>query len=208
MSLLNHATNILTKPKQEWEVIKNEPMTTSQIFTGYVAILALIPTIANFIGLCFIGITVPGFIGISSFTFKYSITEGIIQALVSYVMAFVGVYAAAYIINALAKNFESTPDMNNALKLVAFSYTPVWLAGIFSIYPALGVLGIVGLYGLYLLYSGLEPMMNTPQPKKMVYLIVSIIVLIVVFIVVGIVVNIATPKPSLDSLMNQMQYNF
>jgi hypothetical protein len=208
MSLLNHATNILTKPKMEWEVIKNETVTPVQLFTGYVAILALIPAIASFIGLCFIGITVPGFIGISSFTFKYSIVEGLIQAVTSYVMSFIGVYAGAFIINALATNFESTPDMGKALKLVVFSYTPVWLSGIFAIYPTIAVLGIVGLYGLYLLYIGLEPMMNTPQPKKMVYFIVSILVLIVVYFLIGIVIKLATPQPSLNSLMNQMQYNF
>jgi hypothetical protein len=208
MSLLNHASNILTKPKPEWDVIKNEPISNVQLLTGYVAILALIPAIASFIGLCFIGISVPGFVGISSFTFKYSITEGIIQAVVSYVMSFVGVYAGAFIINALAKNFESTPNMDNALKLVVFSYTPVWLAGIFAIYPPIAFLGIVGLYSLYLLYLGLEPMMNTPQSKKTVYLVVAILVLIVVYFIIGIIVNIATPKPSVNSIMNQMQYNF
>ena len=98
--------------------------------------------------------------------------------------------------------------MNSAVKLVAFAWTPVWLVGIFSIYPPLGILGIVGLYGLYLLYIGLEPMMGTPASKKMVYFIVSILVLIVVYFVIGIIVGIATPKPSLSSYMNQMQYNF
>ncbi|HRS54739.1 MAG TPA: Yip1 family protein [Bacteroidales bacterium] len=204
MSLLNHAVGIITKPKVEWEAIKNEPMTIAQVFTGYVAILALIPAIASFIGLSLVGVSIPGLI---SYTIKYPIVDGIINAVVSYIMAFVGVYVAAFIINALASNFESTPNMENAVKLVAFSYTPVWIVGIFSIYPVLGVLSILGLYGLYLLYLGLEPMMNTPATKKMAYLIVSIVVLIVVFLVVGLVVNLVTPKPSFSSYY-EAPYNF
>lgn len=206
MSLLNHAINIITKPKPEWELIKNEPMTITQVFTGYVAILALIPAIASFIGLSLVGIPVPGFF---TYTIKYPIVSGIINAVASYIMAFVGVYVAAYIINALASNFESTPNMENAVKLVAFSYTPAWIVGIFSIYPPLGVLGILGLYSIYLLYLGLEPMMNTPQSKKTVYLIVSIVILIVVYLVIGLVVTLVTPKPSYSFYYDTpTQYNF
>ncbi|HQJ76311.1 MAG TPA: Yip1 family protein [Candidatus Paceibacterota bacterium] len=204
MSLLNHTVGIITKPKVEWEAIKNEPMTIAQVFTGYVAILALIPAIASFIGLSLVGVSIPGFY---NYTIKYSIVGGLINAAVNYIMAFVGVYVAAFIINALASSFESTPNMENAVKLVAFSYTPVWLVGIFSIYPLLGILGILGLYSIYLLYLGLEPMMNTPATKKMAYLIVSIVVLIVIFIVVGLVVNLVTPKPYYGSYY-EAPYNF
>jgi len=169
MSLLNHITGILLKPKNEWPVIKQESINVNQLFTGYVAILALIPAIASFINLI-------------GHTFKY----GIIYAVVSYIFALVGVYVSAFIINALAPKFESKSNMNNALKLVAFSETPVWIAGIFSIFPPLAVIGsIVSLYALYLLYIGLEPMMETPAHKRTVFFLVTLVVMAVILMVIG-----------------------
>ena len=57
MNLVDRAKNILITPKTEWEVIKNEQTTTSDLFTKYVLILALIPVIATFIGQSLIGIS-------------------------------------------------------------------------------------------------------------------------------------------------------
>jgi hypothetical protein len=203
MNLLNHVIGIIIKPKHEWEVIKGESISTNQLFTGYVAILALIPVIANFIGSCFIGIKLPDFMG-SSFSYKVPIVNGLIYAVVSYVMAFVGVYLSAFIINALAPKFESTQNMNNALKLVAFSYTPVWIAGIAAILPILSFLGIFGLYGLYLLYIGLEPMMETPPVKRTIYFVITLLVLFVVYMVIGVIASLFVFSPTYQSLNSQM----
>ena len=195
MDLLNHVVGILTKPKNEWSVIKEEPINTIQLFKGYIAILALVPAIAYIIGNCIIGIKIP--LGPSSYAYKVPIFYGIIYAIVTYIMAFVGIYLSAFIINALAPNFESTQNMNNALKLITFSYTPVWIASIFSIYTPLYLLGfILSLYGLYILYIGLEPMMGTSAQKRTVYFIVTILVVIIVFAVVGIIVSMSSFTPA------------
>ena len=73
------------------------------------------------------------------------------------------------------------------MKLAVYSMTPVWIAGIFNLIPALGVLSILGsLYGLYLLYLGFStPLMGTPKEKVMGYVVVSIVVVIVLMVVVG-----------------------
>ena len=175
MNLLNRVINIITKPKEEWLVIKDEDISTKQLFVSYVAILALIPAVASFIG---------------NFFTRFPVSYGIGVAIVTYIMTFVGIYLSAFVINLLAPNFESTQNMNNALKLVAFSYTPIWVGGIFNIIPSLSVLGsIFGLYGLYLLYLGIEPMMATPSAKRISYLVVSLLVLFVIYIVIGLIVG-------------------
>jgi hypothetical protein len=206
MSLLGHTINIITKPKAEWEVIKTETMSIKQIFVGYVCILSAIPAIASFLSLSIIGITISNPFG-PSFSFKFSIGAGAITAITSYVLGLVGVYVAAMVVSALAKSFESTPDMGSATKLVAFAYTPSWLAGIFGIYSPISWLSIVGLYSIVLIYFGLGPMMNTPQGKKMGYMIVSAIIVIVIMVVISVIVGIVTPKPSLESLFNQMNFD-
>jgi hypothetical protein len=107
---------------------------------------------------------------------------------VSWVLALVGVYVAALIINKLAPTFESTPNDLQALKLVAYSYTASWVAGIFYVIPALGILaGLAGLYSIYLFYLGLPVMMKTPQAKVIPYMVVSAVVIIVLVFVMAMV---------------------
>ena len=165
MDVFQRAKNIIMTPKTEWLVIAAEEPITAEIFKGYVLPLALIPAIA-----CVIGLGVIGMGMMSSFSW------GIAMGLIQFILAFVGVYISAYIIAFLAPKFGSQQDMGRAVQLVAYSYTPAWVAGILSIVPALGVLGFVGaLYGLYLMYLGLPHMMKTPQDKAVGYLVVSII---------------------------------
>jgi len=90
----------------------------------------------------------------------------------------------------LAPRFGSQQDMGRAVQLVAYSYTPAWVAGILSIVPALGILAFVGgIYGLYLMYLGLPPMMKTPQDKAIGYLVVSIIAVIVTYWIITLILT-------------------
>jgi len=103
------------------------------------------------------------------------------------------VYVFALIIDALAPSFGGEKNFLQAFKVAAFAPTASWLAGIFSILPALSILGILGLYSLYLLYVGLPRLMKTPPEKAMVYTVVVIIAGIVLSVVVGMVAAFALP---------------
>jgi hypothetical protein len=175
MNLVDRAKNIIIKPDDEWAVIANEEPNIQQILLSYVLPLALIPTIAVIIGW--------GVVGTFGFT---SFTYGIAMGLVQLITAFLSVLLAAFVIDALASSFSSQKNMGRAVQLVAYSMTPVWLAGILNIFPAIGWLGgLIGLYGLFLLFKGLTPMMKTQEDKRIGYLIVSIIILIVVYFVIA-----------------------
>lgn len=194
MNLVERAKNILVTPKTEWEVIKNEQTTTADLFTKYAMILALIPVVATFIGQSLIGISLGPF-----GSYKVPVTSGLVYAVVYYILSLAGVYVIAFIIDALAPSFGSTKNMDASLKVSVYSYTAVWIAGIFGIIPILGILGILGLYSLYLMYLGLKIVKDTPQDKLVGYLIVVIIVAIIVYFVIGLVVA-AIALPSFGSL--------
>jgi hypothetical protein len=175
MGLLDRVKSILLSPKTEWEVIAGEKPDPGQIIIGYVLPLALIPAIATIIGM--------GIVGMGPFA---SVSYGIAMGVVSFITSLVGVYITALVVDVLAPTFGSEKDFGRSLQLVAYSWTPAWVAGILSIIPALGVLGtIAGLYGIYLMYLGLPPIKKTPKDKQVVYLIVSFVVLIVVYMVIG-----------------------
>jgi len=175
MNLVERAKNIIVTPKTEWDAVSAEEPNIQQILLGYVLPLALIPTIAVIIGW--------GVIGIFGFT---SFTYGIAMGLVQLINAFLSVIVTGFVIDLLAPSFGSQKNMGRAVQLVAYSMTPVWIAGILNILPSIGWLaGLIGLYGLYLMYLGLTPLMKTPEDKKVGYLIVSIIILLVVYFVVA-----------------------
>lgn len=180
MNLIERAKNILLKPKEEWAVVEQETTPVQQLVISYLFPLALIPALAAFIRW--------GVLGYGSFL-GASVNWGIKYALISLVTTMGGAYLSAFIIDALATNFSSTKDFRKAMQLVAYSYTPMLIAGVFQLIPALSILGIVGLYGLYLLYVGLAPMMKTPPDKVTGYFVVSLVVLIVIYIAIGAILS-------------------
>ncbi|MGE5341858.1 MAG: Yip1 family protein [Candidatus Omnitrophota bacterium] len=182
-AIIKRVTALITNPKAEWEIIKLQPMTTADIFTKYALILAAIPAIAMFIGHTLIGVSF-GF-----GTFRYPIGAGLQYAIFNYIFSLVGVFVAAFIIDALAPSFGSVKDMNRSLKVVVFSYIPLWVAGVLFIIPTLGILvSLIGIYSLYLLYLGIKQLKEPPADKLMGYYIVSLVVMIVLFIGVGFIV--------------------
>ena len=188
MNLRDRVINILKSPRQEWDVIAQETTDTATLYKGYIIPLAAIPVIASFIGMVTIG--VPTIVG----SIRVSPVRGLANAVVSYVFALIGIYVAALVIDWLAPKFQSEKSVIQALKLVAYSMTPAWIAGVLMLIPFLGILAIIGgLYGIYLFYLGMTPMMKTPSDKVIPYMVVSAVVVILVQIVIGVLVNLVTP---------------
>ncbi len=186
MNLVERVKNILLKPKTEWETINAENTTASDLYTKYAMILAAIPAVAGFIGNSVIGMN------LGSFRYQIPIGSGIGWAVLTYLFSLIGVYITAFVIDALAPSFGSAKDMVASLKIVIYSYTAAWIAGIFSLIPALSFLSILGLYSLYLLYLGMRSIKNPPADKMTGYYVVTIIVLIVVYLIIGAVVSALT----------------
>jgi hypothetical protein len=162
MELLKRVKAIVLTPHSEWRVIaqaKREKGHASALLIRYVAILAVIPAMARFIGASLVGGYAP-------------IPSGLVGALVAYLSGFAVVYLLALIIDMLAPRFGGRKNFAGALMLAVYSCTPVWLAGIFLLVPGLSFLFILGLYGVYLLYAGLPVLMLAPPEKVLPYAVV------------------------------------
>ena len=182
MPLITRAKNILLSPKTEWEVIRAETDTPQSLLGKYVIPMALIPAIAFFIGY--------GLIGFDAVIFRVSgIRWGLIMAVNSFIASIITYYICTYVVDMLAPSFSSEKNIGRSAQLVAYSYTAVWVAGIFNILPSLSILGILGLYSIYLFYLGVPVMKKTPQDKTITYMIISAIVIIVVGFVVNMIVT-------------------
>ncbi len=191
MNLIARVKAIMLDPDAEWPVIARETGDVKFLFTRYVAILALIPALAGFIGASIIGVSV------SVGTFRVPLLPGLINLVLGYAFTFVIVYAVALIIDALAPSFRTERNFPAALKLAVYSFTPVWVAGIFLLIPGLRFLTILGLYGFYLMWTGLTPLMGSPRDKSFFYAICAVVAAIVVTIVLAIVQSTmaSIPRP-------------
>jgi hypothetical protein len=181
MDLKTRAVNIIKTPGPEWARIAVERTTVSDLMAGYAAPLAAIPAICSFIGSTVIGVPVP-FVG----TMRVGVVRGLVSAILGWAFSLAAAYIAAIIVQKLAPQFRSRGDLTQAMKLVVFAYTPVWLAGVLNIFPPLSVLAILAaFYSIYLFYLGLPIVMGTPPESVIPYMAVAAIVSIVITIVLG-----------------------
>ncbi|MDQ1769833.1 DUF1282 domain-containing protein [Labilibaculum sp. A4] len=180
--LVDRVKLVLVNPKGAWAKIGSEQIDRKDFLMSYVLPLVLIPTIASFIGY--------GLIGLGSYFKVSSLSWGFHQAILAFVGAFLGVFISAFCIHKLATNFGTQVSLDNAIKLVAYSYTPVWVAGVLTILPSLSIFSLLaGIYSLYILYIGFVPVTNVSEEKKTNYFIVSLILVIAVSVVVSLVLG-------------------
>lgn len=180
-NLQTRVVNILKDPKSEWPVIAAESTDVGRLYLEYIIPLSAIPVVVGFISAMWLG---------SALVATGVTTGGAMWwlgfSIATYVLGLVGIFIDAVVIEWLAPKFKSSGSRVDALKLVAYSMTPVWIAGILQFVPVLGVLAIVaGIYAIYLCYLGLPPVMKTPQDQVVIFMIVSLVVMIVVHVVLG-----------------------
>jgi hypothetical protein len=156
MNLVERVKGILLSPKEEWPKISAETETTQSLYTGYILILAAIGPIALLI---------------------HSLAMGFVGAIVAYIVALGVTYVMALIVDMLAPTFGGEKNFIQSLKLSAYSYTAVWVAGILHLIGALGgILSLIAaIYSLYTFYLGITVMKKCPQEKAVPYTIVVVI---------------------------------
>lgn len=184
--LVDRVKNILLTPKAEWAKIDTEEADVSKLYMGYVLPLAALSAICGVIGMVVFGLGVPGLV-----TVRVPVVEAIISGAIQVACYVGGVFLLGIIANALAPTFGSVPNQGQAHKLMAYSFTASLLAGVFAIFPPLGILGLLGLYSFALLFIGLPIMMKTPDDKRVGYFATLVILGIVTFFVIGAVTGYA-----------------
>ena len=183
MALVQRVQNICLKPKQEWEVIAGETTSTADLLKNYALPLAAIGAVAGFIGLSFVGMSVP-FLG----TYRVPMVTGLVSAAVGLAIQLASVFVLGLIFDALAPKFGGEKNSAQALKVAVYSFTPGWAVSVVRILPSLGILAaLASLYGIYVLYLGLPRLMKSPQEKAVTYTLVVVACGIGIFIVAGLI---------------------
>lgn len=170
--------------------IAAEPTDAAALYKHHLLIPAAIAPIASFIGMSLVGV---GAFGVH---IRVPILSGLVSAIVSYAISLAMVFVLALIVDALAPSFGGVKNQIQALKVVAYSMTAGFVAGVLNLLPSLSILGVLaGLYGIYLLYTGLPVPMQCPPEKAIGYTAVVTICGIVAGILLGSIVALVTPSP-------------
>ena len=184
-NLLPRLRGFLVAPRATWATIAAEQTTPSSLYRDWVIWLAAITPVSIFIGLAVFGLSLP-FVG----TVRVGTGALLLQMLVGYVLALVVVYLVALLAAAISPAFGGHKDNVQALKLVAYAWTPVWVAGVLHLIPAFGALAALAelaalIYSIWLLWVGAQSVLTVPQDRAAGFTAVLIVIGVILAIDVG-----------------------
>ena len=81
------------------------------------------------------------------------------------------VFVVALAVDLFAPKFGGERGYSGALRLTIYSFTPVWLAGVFLLVPGASFLVLLGLYGFYLMWLGMPVLMKAPRDRALPYVL-------------------------------------
>jgi len=184
MDIVSRAQNIARSPQSEWRVIADEPAAITELYTGYVAILAAIPLVAELLHLLFSGAPVGVAIAIP-FT--------------GYVMSLINVAVVAVIASKLASRFGGVDDLAQGFKLAAYASTAAWLGGVFLLLPWVGWLLrlVCSLYSIYVFYIGIPELTRVPSERRVGYFVCVLVATMIVSWVIAMILVMLTGQARL-----------
>ncbi|MGB9392911.1 MAG: Yip1 family protein [Xanthobacteraceae bacterium] len=159
MNAFVRAKAILVDPAAAWRGIEKDIGDPAYLLSRYVAVLALIPALSGFVGATLIGVVTP------SGVLRADLIDGLFGAIVSYATSCAIVLLLGLIIDLLAPLFGGRRDFEDAFKLAVYSFTPLWLVGIFLLLPGLRFLLLTGAYGIYLFWLGAPRLTKVPEQQ-------------------------------------------
>jgi len=182
MKIFNRIRDLLVKPEQTWQIIKDETDQNSLI--RYALLLPLIPALSIFIGYSIVGLRV-GDVGY----FRMPLVNAFFSAIVGYFLTSLGIGIMGFLILIVSNYFSIEGDIWSAIKLAVYSGTAPILAGIFYLVPGIKILSVLGLYGTYILFLGVPKLFKAPREKEPTFVFFLVITAVIVLISIDFLIS-------------------
>lgn len=151
--MFNHVWGLIHHPEREWQEINKEHESVSHMYAHHVLIMAAIPVVSSFIGTTQFG---------WSFGGEESITIGAMSALglgiLFYALILAAVAVVGSVIHWMARSYSHRPSQAECIVFAGYIATPMFLSGLFAIYPIVWLCSLALIAGViytaYLLYKG------------------------------------------------------
>jgi hypothetical protein len=187
--MLSHLIGILFNPSEEWKKIRDVECTIGKCYCGYVFIMAAIAPICGYFGTTMFGWEIGAREAI-----KLSTDSALVIAISYYLVMLVGVFSMGLMIQWMGRTYGSEQNLSRCVRLAAFTATPLFLVGVFELFPILWLNFVVGLpalaYSVKLLYTGVPIMMEVDNERGFLFssavLAVGMVALIVMMVATAI----------------------
>lgn len=172
MALLQHTLGIFVNPDSEWKSIREDKSSFKQVFLSHVPILALIPVASAYYGCTQIGWSIG-----SGEPARLNTESAISLCVLSYFALLAGVFIFGEFINWMSKTYGVGGNKESrhygGTALAVFVTTPLFLVGIFNVYPSLWLnalaMTIAGSYSVYLIYEGIPILMKIDKDRGFLF---------------------------------------
>ncbi len=160
---LEFVIKFMLNPKQEWKTIETLPYDFNNLLILFLLPMAALIAIAGIIG---------GVIWEDMFFEAIFLGIGIGASLGA------AVAATALILDRITHSFEVEEHSNKVLRLMIFSYAPVFFFGSLAlIIPQLNfIFNLLCIYGIYLFWVGAKEMLKIAEEKLIGFVFISIII--------------------------------
>ncbi|WP_110687429.1 Yip1 family protein [Salinicola aestuarinus] len=167
--MIHHVLGLLINPNREWQRIRGENETVSQLYGSHLLLLAAIPVICSFIGTTAVGWhfgTSPD--GVAE-RVQISPTTAVLLAVIFYGLILGAVWVMGNVIAWLARRYGSPPEGGRCVVVAGYAATPMFLSGIVALYPVVWICLLTGIIGLcysgYLLFAGMPALLDITQKQ-------------------------------------------
>ena len=172
----NRIKGIITAPDKEWDVIQAEPNDQNEIIVNYVVPVIALGAITTFIG--------------KAAMEMFSVYDGFMLAISYFLSTLAGLYISAVVLSELAPSFDTKKDFSASLKLIVYAATPALAAAVVAaLHPGLSFIGLFGLYSIYLFWIGLPKILETPEEKRIGFVLVSALVILAITFIINFILQ-------------------
>jgi len=172
--IISRAIRIFLIPSIEWKIIKNEQETPKELMWNFTFPVILFSAIGRDIGLFFVAKAVLGY--------SLNLVLLLFFNLFSWVVIpYLLILLATYLLNFSLPKMGIDTDFIRILKLVVYTFTPLFIVTFFVyLHPLLRILIPIGIYifiayTLYVFWYGVQEMFDITLEKKFRFIVITII---------------------------------
>ncbi len=158
---------LFVAPSRQWEEIRDARLGVGKA-VFYVMLLAAIPVVSGYIGTTQFGWQVG-----HSDVVRLTTGSALLISALYYIVLIVATLSVGWMVHWMAETYGASQDLTQCIVMAAFIPTPLFLIGVFQLWPILWLNLVVGLpalaYTVFLLYIGIPVMMNIPAERGFLF---------------------------------------
>jgi hypothetical protein len=159
---------LLFRPQNGWASVKRSNASTTAVFFGHTALLALIPPVCGFIGTTQTGWS----LGLDR-PVRLTAESALSISIAYYVALLVATMSVAWAAHWMARTYGAQSSFSAALTLASLTATPLFLVGFGLLLPELWVNLVLGLpalaWTIALFYTGVSIMLDIPEERAFLF---------------------------------------